>query len=167
MVNYGADEIFKIGQVEVQDEDIEELIQRGLERAEKQQRKAEEIIKDKFNMLDFQMNAVNMYQFEDVDYLKEKRKEQEKALKAHVVGMLNEEVKLGRREKKNAALNLNESKLFPKFYQGGQIGVSSEAKKKKLLKIQDFRFFPNAERLKYLLQKEMDAKYTSYLQGIE
>jgi len=49
--------------------------------------------------------------------------------------MLNEEVKLGRREKKNAALNLNESKLFPKFYQGGQIGVSSEAKKKKLLKI--------------------------------
>jgi hypothetical protein len=88
------------------------------------------------------MNAVNMYQFEDVDYLKEKRKEQEKALKAHVVGMLNDEVKLGRREKKNAALNLNESKLFPKFYQSGQIGVSAEAKKKRLLKIQDFRFFP-------------------------
>jgi hypothetical protein len=32
-------------------------------------------VKDKFNMLDFQMNTVNMYQFEDVDYLKEKRKE--------------------------------------------------------------------------------------------
>ena len=53
MVNYGADEIFRMGQVEVQDEDIDLLIQRGLERAEKQQRKAEEIIKDKFNMLDF------------------------------------------------------------------------------------------------------------------
>ncbi len=108
-----------------------------------------------------------MYQFEDVDYLQEKRKEQEKALKKHVVEMLNDEVRMGRREKKNANLNLNESKMFPKFYQGGQIGVSNEAKKKKLLKIQDFRFFPKQERLKYLLQKELDAKYTSYLSGIE
>jgi hypothetical protein len=34
----------------------------------------------------------------------------------HVVEMLNEEVRMGRREKKNANLNLNESKLFPKFF---------------------------------------------------
>ena len=53
----------------------------------------------------------------------------------HVVEMLNEEVRMGRREKKNANLNLNESKLFPKFFQGGQIGVSNEAKKKKIMKI--------------------------------
>lgn len=167
MVNYGADEIFRMGSVDVQDEDIETLIKKGLERADNQQKKAEEIVKDKFNMLDFQMNSVNMYQFEDVDYLKEKRKEQEKALKAHVVGMLNEEVKYGRREKKNANLNLNESKLFPKFYQGGQIGISTEAKKKKLLKIQDFRFFPDPDKLRALLEKEIQAKYTSYLSGIE
>jgi hypothetical protein len=67
-------------------------------------------------MLDFQMNSVNMYQFEYVEYLQEKRKEQEKALKKHVVEMLNEEVRMGRREKKNANLNLNESKIFHKFY---------------------------------------------------
>jgi hypothetical protein len=35
------------------------------------------------------------------------------------------------------------------------------------LKVQDFRFFPNPDRLRYLLDKEMEAKYTSYLQGIE
>jgi hypothetical protein len=52
-----------------------------------------------------------------------------------VVEMLNDEVRMGRRDKKNSNLNLNENKLFPKFYQGGQIGVSNEAKKKKLLKI--------------------------------
>ncbi len=115
MVNYGADEIFRVGS-DVQDEDIELLIKKGLEKAEGMQKKAEGIIKDKFNMLDFQMNSVNMYQFEDVDYLQEKRKEQEKALKMHVVEMLNDEVRMGRREKKNANLNLNESKLFPKFY---------------------------------------------------
>jgi SWI/SNF-related matrix-associated actin-dependent regulator of chromatin subfamily A member 5 len=102
MVNFGADEIFKMGSCEVQDEDIDLLIKRGLERAEGIQKKAEGIVKDKMNMLDFQMNTVNMYEFEDVDYLQEKRKEQEKAIKMHVVEMLNEEVRLGRREKKNA-----------------------------------------------------------------
>ena len=51
------------------------LIKRGLDKAESMQKQAENIVKDKFNMLDFQMNSVNMYQFEDVDYLQEKRKE--------------------------------------------------------------------------------------------
>jgi hypothetical protein len=85
----------------------------------------------------------------------------------HVVEMLNEEVRMGRREKKNANLNLNESKLFPKFFQSGHIGVSNEAKKKKLMKVQDYRFFPKPEKLKKLLEKEHDAKYTSYLSGIQ
>lgn len=69
MVNYGADEIFRMGSCDVQDEDIDLLIKKGLEKAENIQKKAEEVVKDKFNMLDFQMNSVNMYQFEDVDYL--------------------------------------------------------------------------------------------------
>jgi hypothetical protein len=86
------------------------MIQKGEDRANEIQQKAEEVLQDKFNMLDFQINSVNMYQFEDVDYL------QEQALKKHVVNMLNEEVRGGRREKKMAAMNLNESKLFPKFF---------------------------------------------------
>lgn len=69
MVNFGADEIFRVGSCNVQDEDIELLIRKGLDKAEAMQKKAENIVKDKFNMLDFQMNTVNMYQFEDVDYL--------------------------------------------------------------------------------------------------
>jgi hypothetical protein len=92
------------------------MIQKGEDRANEIQQKAEEVLQDKFNMLDFQINSVNMYQFEDVDYLQEKRREQEQALKKHVVNMLNEEVRGGRREKKMAAMNLNESKLFPKFF---------------------------------------------------
>ena len=37
MVNYGADEIFKVGASNgvIQDEDIEELIAKGLEKADK------------------------------------------------------------------------------------------------------------------------------------
>jgi len=34
------------------------------------QKEAAEKIKDKFNMVDFEMNSVNLYQFEDVDYMK-------------------------------------------------------------------------------------------------
>lgn len=60
MVNYGADAIFQIGS-NLQDEDIEEMIRKGEEKANSIQKKAEEIVKDKFNMLDFQMNSVNMY----------------------------------------------------------------------------------------------------------
>lgn len=84
-------------------------------------------------------------------------------MKKHVVNLLSEEVRGGRREKKMATLNLNEAKMFPKFLQGGQIGMSSESKKKKLMKVQDFRFFPDPERLKFLLEKEMNAKFTGYL----
>ncbi len=61
MVNFGADEIFRVGSCNVQDEDIELLIKKGLDKAEAMQQKAENIVKDKFNMLDFQMNSVNMY----------------------------------------------------------------------------------------------------------
>jgi hypothetical protein len=53
MVNFGADEIFKVGSTDVQDEDIELLINKGLQKAESMQKNAENIIKDKFNMLDF------------------------------------------------------------------------------------------------------------------
>jgi len=53
MVNFGADEIFRVGSCDVQDEDIEALIKKGLEKAEGMQKQAENIVKDKFNMLDF------------------------------------------------------------------------------------------------------------------
>ena len=60
MVNYGADEIFKVGS-DVQDEDIEEIIRKGEEKAMNIQKEAEQVVKNKFDMLDFSMNAMNMY----------------------------------------------------------------------------------------------------------
>ena len=38
MVNFGADEIFRVGSTDVQDEDIELLIKKGLEKAESMQK---------------------------------------------------------------------------------------------------------------------------------
>ena len=75
MVNYGADEIFKVGDT-TQQLDIDEMITRGVKKANNMLEDAENVVKEKFNMLDFQMNSINLYQFEDKDYLDEKRKEQ-------------------------------------------------------------------------------------------
>jgi len=47
----------------------------GEEKAKKLNTEFDDSIKEKFNMANFEMNSCNLYQFEDVDYLKEKRKE--------------------------------------------------------------------------------------------
>ena len=47
------------------------------------------------------------------------------------------------------------------------MGISEETKKKKLQVVQDYRFFPNPEKLRELLQKELDSKYAGYIQGVE
>lgn len=59
-----------------------------------------------------------------------------------------------------------ESSLCPNIFGNGNIGVSNEAKKKKLAKVQDFRFFPNPERLKELIEMEMESKFAGYIQGM-
>lgn len=45
--------------------------------------------------------------------------------------------------------------------------MSEETKKKKIQIVQDFRFFPRPERLRELIEKEIDAKYSGYFQGVE
>lgn len=74
MVNYGADGIFQVGN-ELCDQDIDALIDEGKNRANNMQAEAADKMKDKMNMADFEMNTMNLYQFEDVDYAKQKREE--------------------------------------------------------------------------------------------
>ena len=60
MVNYGADAIFEIGS-DVEDEDIEDLIRKGEEKAATLQKQAEDVMKEKFDMINFTMNSCNLY----------------------------------------------------------------------------------------------------------
>lgn len=120
---------------------------------------------DKFNTLNFDMNSCNLYQFEDVDYLKEKRKDAEDLLKKNVIAMLDAETAETTRRK--VKRNLAENSLSPNIFANGNVGVSNEALKKRLAKVTDFRFFPDAERLKELLEIEMKSKYNGYIQGVE
>jgi len=116
-------------------------------------------------MANFEMNSCNLYEFEDVDYLKEKRKEAESLIQKNVIAMLEAETAENSRRK--VKKNLAESNLCPKIYGNGNVGVSNEAKKKRLSKVTDFRFFPDPERLKELIEWEMEAKYAGYIQGKE
>jgi hypothetical protein len=140
MVNYGADAIFEIGS-NIDEGDIEQMIKDGEEKARNLQNKAEDVMNDKFNMANFEMNTCNLYQFEDVDYLKEKRKDAEELMKRRVIEMLDAETAetCRRKVKKNMA----ESNLCPNIYSNGNVGVSMDAKKKRLAKITDFRFYPD------------------------
>lgn len=63
MINYGADEIFKFGGnvEEMKDEDVEDCIKKGEEKALSMQKQADDIIKSKFNLIDFEVNSLSMY----------------------------------------------------------------------------------------------------------
>lgn len=167
MVNYGADGIFAVGN-ELCDQDIDTLIEDGKARARNLQNEASKKMKDKMNMADFELNTMNLYQFEDVDYAKQKRDEAQIKVDEYIRDMITTDTttRLGRR-KTGQKNNLNESNLCPKIFQGRNIGISEDTKRKKLQIVQDYRFFHDPERLKELIEKEFESKYSGYFQGIE
>ena len=83
-------------------------------------------------MLDFQMNNMNLYNFEDVDYAKQRREDENIKLSELVRQMITEDAanRGGRRVKTQK--NLSEANLCPKIFQGRSIGASDDIKKKKV-----------------------------------
>ena len=155
VMNYGADEIFKIGDT-FTDEDIETMINKGLENATMLQNKVNEKIDDtKFDLINFEMKPSHYYEFEDEDYLKKRREEQKKVIAENVVKMLNDQVKAGRRDKHKAMKSLNEAHLFP------NLNSVAWGPKKKKITLQDYKFYSDAVRLKALLEKEQEGKFDS------
>ena len=114
MVNYGADAIFEIGS-NIDEDDLEEMIKNGEDKAKKLSDQAEDIMKEKFDMVNFEMNTCNLYQFEDVDYLKEKRKDAEALLQKNVIALMDQEHADtgGRRKVKK---NMAESNICPNIF---------------------------------------------------
>lgn len=164
MVNYGADAIFEIGS-DIDEMDLDQMIKEGEDRAKTLNAETEELMKEKFNLLNFEMNPCNLYEFEDIDYLKEKRKDQEDLIKSKVIAMLDAET--AEYTRKKVRKNLADNNLAPKIYDNGNIGVSNEAKKKRLAKVTDFRFYPDPDRLRHLIIVEMEARFNGYISGRE
>lgn len=67
MVNYGADAIFQVGD-NLNEKDIDTLIREGEAKANALQQKATQLSKEKMDLTNFEMNSMNLYNFEDVDY---------------------------------------------------------------------------------------------------
>jgi len=86
-------------------------------------------------------------------------------MKKNVIAMLDAETAETTRRK--VKRNLAENSLSPNIFSNGNVGVSNEALKKRLNKVTDFRFFPDPERLRELLEIEMKSKYNGYIQGVE
>ena len=118
-------------------------------------------------MLDFQMNNMNLYNFEDVDYAKQRRDDENNKLNEYVKQMITEDSAMRGIRRAKVNKNLSEANLCPKIFQGKSIGISEDTKKKKIQIVQDFRFFPNPERLKELIEREIDAKYAGYFTGVQ
>lgn len=153
VVNYGADEIFKVGDA-MTDEDIETMINKGLENANELHDKVNDKVDDKkFDMINFEMKPSHYYDFEDEDYLKKRREEQKKIINENVVKMLNDQVKTGRRDKHKALKNLNEAHLFP------NLNSANNGPTKKKITLQDYKFYSDAVRLKELLEKEQEGRF--------
>ena len=48
--------------------------------------------------------------------------------------------------------------MFPNIFANGSIGVSAEKKKKEVAKVADFRFYPNPDRLRQLIETQLEAQ---------
>lgn len=78
------------------------------------------------------MNNMNLYNFEDVDYAKERREAENNKLNEYVTQMITEDSAMrgGRRTK--TLKNLSEANLCPKIFTGRNCGMSEETKKKRI-----------------------------------
>lgn len=114
MVMYGADAIFQVGD-QLCENDIDKLIEEGENRANTLFKQAANKVSEKVNLADFQMNSMNLYQFEDVDYAKQRREEENLKMNEYITQMITQDVSRGRRNTQ-LKTNLNESNLCPKIF---------------------------------------------------
>lgn len=80
------------------DRDIDTLIKEGEDRAMDIFKKANSAAQDKLNMSDFTMNSMNLYQFEDVDYAKKRRAEEQEMIREQVKDMIIHDAARGKRK---------------------------------------------------------------------
>lgn len=98
------------------DKDIDTLIREGEAKANALQQKASLVSKEKMDMANFEMNSMNLYNFEDVDYAKQRREEENIKMNEHIRQLITEDntTRTGRRAKTNK--NLSEASLCPKIF---------------------------------------------------
>jgi len=110
----------------------------------------DEKIKSQYNLADFTINTLNLYEFENEDYREKKRAEEKKALNQALVGYLEEQ---SRRDREKPVDSYNEEAAYRMM-----LGNPEPAKKIRPPKINPYHLYPTPERLQELLLKEKMAK---------
>jgi len=67
-------------------------------------------------MIDFEMNSMNLYNFEDVDYAKQRREEESLKMSELVRQMITEDTTARGGRRKTIKTNLSEASLCPKIF---------------------------------------------------
>jgi len=70
IANFGADKIFAANE-ETLEEDIEKIIADGIKNAANLKKRAEETMKNKIDLSNFEVKPVGLYEFENEDYLEQ------------------------------------------------------------------------------------------------
>jgi SWI/SNF-related matrix-associated actin-dependent regulator of chromatin subfamily A member 5 len=151
MLQFGADQILEgCDDLMESEADIEALIAKGEQRAKEMSKQVEEKIKAQYNMADFSLNTLNLYEFENEDYRQKKRQEEKKALNQALTVYLEEQ---SRRDREKPVESYNEEAAYRMM-----LGNPEPAKKPRPPKINPYHLYPTPERLQELLLKEKLAK---------
>jgi len=137
MIQHGASEIFR-SSGNLTDEDIDILLERGERKTTEKNSKFESMFnKQGSNMLDLAINDLNYYTFEDVDY--QKMKKDEMAINEAYYAQIESDLRT-RREKNLVNIGKGEK----------------DEKKKIVVKLPEWQFFSNRDRLIELLTRQAE-----------
>jgi len=151
MIQYGADKIFKPGD-DFKEEDIDYLLERGEKQTESFLKKAEIQAKNKANLLlDMNFNSLDLYKFEDEDYLKKRKEDAEKFLSMAIAEEMENEMKLNRRDRIKLP-NYNVDQNFDQLLNGQK---NLARKKLRGAKIPFYHFYDNKDRLFEIKSKQI------------
>jgi hypothetical protein len=144
LISFGANEIFRSKEGTFKDEDIEALLKRGLERTGQLNKKIDEIVnKNKDQILNLEFNNINLYEFMGQEIY---QTNQDQAALENIWEKENFEQKYSKRIGKYG------------LGDGNKIIINSESfeeiENKKVIKVYDFQYFSDKNRIEELLNQE-------------
>eukprot|EP00357_Protocruzia_adherens_P031034 CAMPEP_0115046438 /NCGR_PEP_ID=MMETSP0216-20121206/48748_1 /TAXON_ID=223996 /ORGANISM="Protocruzia adherens, Strain Boccale" /LENGTH=1110 /DNA_ID=CAMNT_0002429517 /DNA_START=236 /DNA_END=3568 /DNA_ORIENTATION=+ len=148
ILHYGADEIFKTGD-SIKDEDIDKLLERGEKRAQALSNDIQKHVNNRLNLADFSINAIDVYNFDNQDYNKKRKEEAERAITVALAEEMESDFRT-RKERRAGGTNYNIDDAFK-----GLLSTKTE-RKVKPVKLPDFHFYSDREKLQDLLTKEAE-----------
>jgi len=144
IIHYGASTIFKTTGGTFKDEDVNQLLLRGEQKAEQMNSKIDDAMnKAGEHLFDLAMDSINIYEFAGDDY--QKKKEEDEHIVIRAIDEEYENYKLKKRLAKFEGQNLTDQTLG-----GGREG----GRPQRLYRVHEHQFYPDRDRLEDLINKE-------------